>query len=88
MMIRKVFQTYTIRVEPSEIDGGYIARVLEVPGCLSQGDGFQEAMENILEALTLMLETQGQRNVTIRRPGRVEERARLTEVPVEIQIAA
>jgi predicted RNase H-like HicB family nuclease len=87
-MIRKVLQTYTIRIEPSEIDGGYIAQVLEVPGCLSQGDGFQEAIENILEALTLMLETQGQRDVTVRRPGRVEERTSLTEVPVEIQMAA
>jgi predicted RNase H-like HicB family nuclease len=87
-MIRKVLHTHTIRIEPSEIDGGYLAHVLELPGCLSQGDSFQEAMENILEALTLILETQGRRDVTVRRTGRIEERTSLTEVPVEIQMAA
>lgn len=38
-------------------DFGYYAFCPELPGCHSQGDSFEEAMENIREALQLYLET-------------------------------
>ena len=35
----------------AEIDGGYIAECLELPGCMSQGDTEDEAKENIVDAI-------------------------------------
>jgi predicted RNase H-like HicB family nuclease len=35
----------------SEIDGGYIAECLELPGCMSQGDTEDEAKVNIVDAI-------------------------------------
>lgn len=39
---------------PDELDGGWVAECHLIPGCLSQGDTPQEALENVLDlALTL-----------------------------------
>ena len=35
----------------SEIDGGYIAECLELPGCMSQGETQGEARANIVDAI-------------------------------------
>lgn len=40
--------------EPDE-DGWIVARVVEVPGAMSQGRTREEARENVLDALRLML---------------------------------
>ncbi len=37
-------------------EGGYTAYVPSLPGCISEGDTFDEAMKNIKEALELYLE--------------------------------
>ncbi len=37
--------------------GGYIAVVPELPGCHTQGDSFDEVIENVREAVELYLET-------------------------------
>lgn len=44
-----------IVLEPSD-EGGYTALVPALPGCISQGDTRQEALDNIHEAITLYLE--------------------------------
>jgi predicted RNase H-like HicB family nuclease len=41
----------TIVFRKAEIDGGYIAECLELPGCMSQGDTEDEAKENIVDAI-------------------------------------
>lgn len=38
-----------------EEDGGYSVNVPALPGCFSQGDTFEEAAENIKEAMGLYL---------------------------------
>ena len=38
-----------------EDDGGYCVSVPALPGCFSQGDNFEEAMNNIQEAIELYL---------------------------------
>jgi len=48
-MILKVF------LEPSE-EGGYTVFVPSLPGCISEGDTKEEAIENIKEAIELYLE--------------------------------
>ena len=42
-------------LEPSE-DGGYTVYVPSLPGCISEGDTREEALENIREAIDLYLE--------------------------------
>jgi predicted RNase H-like HicB family nuclease len=39
-----------------EEDGGYSAQCLELPGCVSEGDTWEEALENIKEAILGFLE--------------------------------
>jgi predicted RNase H-like HicB family nuclease len=46
---------YTVVLE-KESDGGYVASVPALPGCVSQGDSRAEAMANIREAIELYVE--------------------------------
>ncbi len=46
---------YTVVLE-QEADGGYVASVPALPGCLSQGDTRDEALANIREAIELHIE--------------------------------
>jgi predicted RNase H-like HicB family nuclease len=39
-----------------ESDGGYVANVPTLPGCVSQGDSREEALANICEAAELYIE--------------------------------
>lgn len=45
----------TIVYEEPDEEGWIVARVLEVPGALSQGRTREEARENVIDALRLML---------------------------------
>lgn len=44
-----------IMLEPSE-EGGFTAYVPSLPGCISEGDSREDALENIKEAIELYLE--------------------------------
>jgi predicted RNase H-like HicB family nuclease len=46
---------YTVILE-QESDGGYVATVPALPGCVSQGDTRAEVMRNIREAADLYIE--------------------------------
>jgi predicted RNase H-like HicB family nuclease len=46
---------YTVVLE-QEADGGFVASVPALPGCVSQGDTRAEAMANIREAAELYVE--------------------------------
>jgi predicted RNase H-like HicB family nuclease len=46
---------YTVVLEREE-DGGYVASVPALPGCVSQGDTRAEALKNIQEAIALYVE--------------------------------
>jgi predicted RNase H-like HicB family nuclease len=46
---------YTVILE-REPDGGYVATVPALPGCVSQGDTRDEVMKNIREAADLYIE--------------------------------
>ena len=47
---------YTIILE-KEDEGGYSAQCLEVPGAISQGETKEETIDNIKEAIELVIET-------------------------------
>jgi predicted RNase H-like HicB family nuclease len=46
---------YTVVLE-QESDGGFVASVPVLPGCVSQGDTRDEALNNIREAIDLYIE--------------------------------
>ncbi len=46
---------YTVILQKEE-DGGYVATVPVLPGCVSQGDTRQKALKNIEEAIEVYLE--------------------------------
>jgi predicted RNase H-like HicB family nuclease len=47
---------YRVLIEQDE-DGVFVAEVPSLPGCISQGQTRQEAVENIKEAIALYLES-------------------------------
>ncbi|MBN1659393.1 MAG: type II toxin-antitoxin system HicB family antitoxin [Anaerolineae bacterium] len=51
-------QAYDFKVllEPDEEAGGYVVTCPALPGCYTQGDTVDEALENIKEAILLCLE--------------------------------
>jgi predicted RNase H-like HicB family nuclease len=46
---------YTVILE-READGGYVATVPALPGCVSQGDTHDEVMQNIRDAADLYIQ--------------------------------
>ena len=46
---------YTVILQKAQ-DGGYVATVPVLPGCVSQGDTREEALKNIEEAIEIYLE--------------------------------
>ena len=47
---------YRVLIEPDE-DGVFVAEVPSLPGCISQGQTREQAIENIKEAIALYLES-------------------------------
>jgi len=49
-MIHPSGQAYTAIFEPS-LEGGFVVSIPTLPGCISQGETFEEAKQNIQDAL-------------------------------------
>jgi len=47
---------YKVILEPQE-EGGYTVTVPSLPGCISEGDTYDEALANIKDAINLYLES-------------------------------
>ena len=47
---------YTAVFEPDEKSGGFTVIIPSLPGCISEGDTFEKASQNIQEAASLYLE--------------------------------
>ena len=48
---------YTVIIKKTK-SGKFIAQCEQIPGALTQGDTYEETMENIKDAIELMLETE------------------------------
>ena len=64
-MERKFHVLFHVLIEQDE-DGGYVGKVPELKGCLSQGDTLDELMKNIKEAIELCLEVEAEEKVNVR----------------------
>lgn len=65
--------SFRVEVQGDDLDGGYIAECLDLPGCVSQGETEQEAVENLAEAIMGVLEARMQRHLKKRPLHRSEE---------------
>ncbi len=77
---RKVYQ-YTAIFEPDKEVGGYTVTVPSLTGCISEGDTFEEALENIKEAASLYLETMRKKKESI-----IREEKGIIVAPVQIKV--
>lgn len=57
-------QSYTAHFIPAE-EGGYTVEVPALPGCVTEGDTFEEAEANAREAIALYLESLHDRGLPI-----------------------
>jgi antitoxin HicB len=48
---------YSVTLYPDEEEGGYVAEIRDLPGCITQGETLEEAVNNINEAKELWIET-------------------------------
>ena len=69
---------YTVILQKEE-DGGYVATVPVLPGCVSQGDNREEALKNIQEAIEVYLEDVRAAGETVP----IEDELALLEVAVD-----
>ena len=68
---------YRVLIQQDE-DGVYVAEVPTLPGCISQGETREEAVENIKEAIAAFLESLEAHDEPIPPP--------ITEELVEVQV--
>lgn len=54
-MIKSKVLQYTAVFEPDKECGGYTVTIPMLPGCISEGDNFEDALKNITEAAELYL---------------------------------
>jgi antitoxin HicB len=56
---------FKVLLEPDEEAGGYVVSCPSLPGCYTQGDTIDEALDNIKEAILLCLEDMQAQNQPI-----------------------
>jgi len=63
--ISKKVYNYTAVFELDQKVGGYTVTIPNLPGCISEGDTFEKALENIKNAASLYLEVMKERKTKI-----------------------
>lgn len=69
---------YKVIIEPQE-EGGFTAYVPKLPGCVSEGDTYEETLKNIHEAMELYLEVLQERKKTI-----IEDDTHIAEMCIKL----
>jgi len=77
---QKVYQ-YTAIFEPDKEKGGFTVTIPSLPGCISEGDTFEKALENIKEAASLYLEIMQKRREEI-----IKEERGVIVAPVQVKV--
>ncbi len=63
--LRRNVYRYTAVFEPAPEDGGVTVTIPALPGCISEGNTFEQAMDNIKDAATLYLQVMKKRHGAI-----------------------
>lgn len=78
---KKQVYNYTAIFEPDIETGGFTVSIPSLPGCISEGDTFEEALENIKEAASLYLEVVRERKEEL-----PKEEKGVIVAPVQIKV--
>lgn len=68
----------TVQEDP---DGGYVAKILDLPGCLTQGETIEETFKNINEVRELWIKTAYEHGDPIWEPSDPPQRSRMSHLP-------
>lgn len=79
-ILHQVYQ-YTAVFESDEEFGGFTVTIPSLPGCISEGDTFEEALKNIQEAAGLYIEVMHERKLTV-----PQESKGVVIAPVEVLV--
>jgi antitoxin HicB len=74
---------YTIILEPDREAGGFVVTVPALPGCMTQGDNYEEAIANAKEAIKGWIESAKKHGEEI-----PTEEAPLQMASVDVDVAA
>ena len=77
---KKVYQ-YTAIFESDKESGGFTVTIPSLPGCISEGDTFEEAFKNIKEAAGLYLEVLSKRKEEI-----IREEKGVIVAPIQVKV--
>lgn len=77
---RKIYQ-YTAVFEPDEKLSGFTVTIPALPGCISEGDTFEESLKSIKEAAALYIEVMRNKSFDIPR----EEKG-VVIAPIEVMV--
>ena len=77
---KRIYQ-YTAIFEPDEKVGGFTVTIPTLPGCISEGDTFEKAAENIKEAASLYIEVMEQKKTEI-----PSETRGVVIAPIEVKV--
>lgn len=69
---------YKVIIEP-QAEGGFTAYIPKLPGCVSEGETYDETIHNIKEALQLYLEVAKERNNPI-----LEDDIRIVDMSISL----
>lgn len=72
---------YTAVFEPDEESGGFTVTIPSLPGCISEGDTFEEALSNIEEAASLYVEVMKEKKFSV-----PQEEKGVIIAPVEVTV--
>ncbi|MDO8690637.1 MAG: type II toxin-antitoxin system HicB family antitoxin [Dehalococcoidia bacterium] len=72
---------YTVVLDPDEEGRGYTVTVPALPGCISEGDTLEEALENIKDAIQLYVRM-------CRRQGEPVPRETVSPLVAKVSVAA
>jgi len=79
-IFHKIYQ-YTAVFEPNEKAHGFTVTIPSLPGCISEGDTFEEALKNIQEAASLYIEVMREKKLDI-----LSEEKGVVIAPVEVRV--
>jgi len=78
----KIFQ-YTVILKPAE-EGGYIAEVPALEGCMTQGENIEEALEMTKDAIVVYIESL----IKLGEPIPEEENLIQTQINIEVDLSS
>ena len=84
MSSRGKIRAYTVHLEPAE-EGGYIVTVPALPGCVTQGETYEEALAMAKDAIEGWLETMAELGKPLPKE---PDHARALDIRVEVRSPA